>query len=124
MVRKQLFRFIIIGSFGTLVDYIVYTLLLSSFSVIFAKGLSFIGGSIIAFVLNKTWTFENRDRAHPQAFKFAILYILTLGANISVNYGILLILSKQYLVAFVIATGVHTVLNFFGQKFWVFKEIN
>ena len=122
MLKKEVVRFITIGVFGTLVDYSIYIFSLDILGVVFSKVLAFVCGGIIAFTLNKIWTFENKDKVHFQLFKFVMLYLFTLFINVSVNSLILSFLEKKYLIAFTIATGIHTVLNFLGQKFWVFKE--
>ena len=46
--------------------------------------------------------------------------MLTLTINIFTNSFILNI-TDLVLLSFVIATGVSTILNFIGQKWWVFK---
>lgn len=85
-----------------------------------AKAISFILGTIVAFVLNKYWTFQKYKRSFNEVLKFGVLYSATLGANVMTN-KIVLELTHIVFLAFLVATGVSTVLNFIGQKFWVFK---
>jgi putative flippase GtrA len=71
-------------------------------------------------VINKYWTFEKHETSCKEMIQFGMLYSLTLGANVMINKMILGYTSLVFL-AFLVATGVSTVLNFIGQKWWVFK---
>ncbi len=62
--------------------------------------------------------------------KFGALYGFSLVMNVAVNSSLLFLLHHfahvvdlpgKYLIAFVGATGFSAVMNFLGQKFWVFK---
>lgn len=121
--KKEIIKFGLVGILGTAIDATVYMFMLDIVGIIFAKALSFICGSIVAFILNKILTFRNKDKSSKQIVKFSILYMGTLIVNIVVNYYILLVWDDKYLEAFVVATMVHTILNFIGQKLWVFKEM-
>lgn len=86
-----------------------------------AKACSFLAGSLVAYVINKYWTFEQGGASHADVLKFGVLYASTLGANVAVNKLSLTVLPGVYALAFLAATGTSTVLNFIGQKYWVFK---
>ncbi len=103
-------------------DTIVYFVLLSVLGHNVAKTISFISGSIVAFLINKFYTFEQHLLSWQEVVRFAVLYISTLFANVAVNAGVLWILTDWVKLAFLMATGTSTVLNFLGQKFWVFKK--
>ena len=85
-----------------------------------AKILSFILGTIVAFVINKYWTFGRYKKSYKQIFQFIILYSATLFVNVMINRSVL-DLTELVFLAFLIATGASTILNFVGQKWWVFK---
>ena len=84
-----------------------------------------------AYLLNKFFTFKQPVHSTAELIRFFSLYGTTLVANVFVNYLALTLLpdfvgdflSWSYIVilAFVMATGVSTILNFTGQKLWVFK---
>ncbi|MEC9281062.1 MAG: GtrA family protein [Bdellovibrionota bacterium] len=118
--KKELQRFLVVGLSAVGTDALVYFILINFLSTEVAKMLSFVSGSFLAFLLNKIWTFENSASVKPQIIKFAILYISTLVINNYTN-SLVLELFNNTLFAFLVATGVSTVLNFLGQKFWVFK---
>jgi putative flippase GtrA len=85
-----------------------------------AKTSSFMLATIVTFVLNKYCIFERCEKNYKQIFQFTILYSTTLFVNVMVNRSILDFAEFTFL-AFLIATGASTILNFAGQKWWVFK---
>lgn len=119
-INKEIKRFVIAGFAAVSTDLVTYYIMLNFFKFDIAKMLSFFLGSIVAFMINKYWTFEKYKKSYKQIIKFGILYITTLAANIIINHFALYLLELVFL-AFLIATGVSTILNFLGQKFWVFK---
>ena len=121
LFKKQLARFIVVGCAAVATDFVFYFVLLNLIPHAPAKTISFIAGTIVAYIFNKYWTFEKPDKSHTEMFQFFILYTLTLGANVGVNAITLHFFPEYTLLAFFCATGTSTVLNFIGQKWWVFK---
>lgn len=118
--KKELKRFLIAGSCAVLTDFITYYYMLNFLSHNISKTISFLLGTVVAFIINKYWTFENKKKNFTQIIQFLFLYTSTLTINVIANSFILNI-TGLVLLSFVIATGVSTVLNFIGQKWWVFK---
>ena len=118
--KKELIRFLIAGFSAVGVDLISYNVLLNFIDYNIAKGFSFFLGTAIAFFINKYWTFEKDEKSYREILKFALLYSATLTINIITNHYVL-IASDFVFLAFLIATGISAVINFLGQKFWVFK---
>jgi putative flippase GtrA len=121
-LRRELKRFVIAGSLAVGTDMLVYYLLLRAMSHSPAKAASFLCGSIVAYVVNKYWTFEQHERSYAEMVRFGLLYVTTLGANVGVNKICLLLFPPWVFFAFLCATGVSTILNFVGQKWWVFRR--
>ncbi|MFL5728350.1 MAG: GtrA family protein [Cytophagaceae bacterium] len=119
--NKEIARFFISGCSAVLIDMAVYFVLKKQIDENLAKGISFLTGTVVAFLMNKLWTFGKREKSLTEVFKFALLYLSTLCLNIAVNHFILSINHSVYWSAFIAATGCSTVSNFLGQKFWVFK---
>ena len=119
-LKKELKRFLVAGISAVSTDLATYYILLNFFNTDIAKAISFLLGTIVAFIINKYWTFEKHEKSYKEIAKFGLLYSVTLGANVMTNKIVLDIFSITIL-AFLIATGVSTVLNFIGQKWWVFK---
>ena len=119
--KKEFIRFIITGLSAVGVDLITYYLLMDLLTIDTAKAIGFIAGSIVAFFLNKIWTFENTSNIKSSAIQFSLLYTITFFANVTINHLTLLLFSNLTLLAFLAATATSTILNFIGMKFWVFK---
>ncbi len=119
-IKKELKRFLVAGLSAVGTDLVMYYILLNFMPHDISKAVSFLLGTVVAFVINKYWTFEKHEKSYKEMLKFGILYSLTLGANVMTNKMILEYTSLVFL-AFLVATGVSTVLNFIGQKWWVFK---
>ena len=119
-IKKELKRFLVAGLSAVGTDLVTYYILLNFLPHDISKAVSFLLGTVVAFVINKYWTFEKHEKSYKEIAKFGILYSLTLGANVMTNKMILEYTSLIFL-AFLVATGVSTVLNFIGQKWWVFR---
>ena len=119
-LKKELKYFLIAGLSAVGTDFITYYIMLNFLHHDIAKILSFILGTIVAFVINKYWTFERYKKNYKEIFQFIILYSATLFVNVMINRSVL-DLTELVFLAFLIATGASTILNFVGQKWWVFK---
>lgn len=119
-IKKELKRFLVAGLSAVGTDLLTYYVLLNFISSNIAKGISFLLGTIVAFGINKYWTFEKHEKSFKEIIQFGILYAFTLGVNVITN-KVALDKTNIVLLAFLVATGVSTILNFIGQKFWVFK---
>jgi putative flippase GtrA len=119
-VKKELKRFLVAGISAVGTDLVTYYILLNFLSNDVAKTISFLLGTVVAFVINKYWTFEKHEKSYKEIIQFGILYSATLGVNVMTN-NVVLEYSSLVFLAFLVATGVSTVLNFIGQKWWVFR---
>lgn len=126
MIKRELALFLVVGSLTVLLDYLAYysLLWLGLMGVDMAKATGFIVGTVFAYFANRFWTFGHQSHAPGSAWRFALLYAATLGANVGVNGLALALLSDTALAiqgAFLMATGVSASLNFFGMKLFVFR---
>ena len=126
--RTQLQRYLVVGLLSVLTDYAVYQLLTGrGLSSAAAKGLSYVAGMILGFVGNKSWTFRSARRSPGEVLSYLGLYSATLGLNVGVNEAAQSILATvisstwSATFAFLVATGVTTVVNFLGLKFITFR---
>ncbi len=108
------------------------------------KALGFLSGTLITYNLNKYWTWRTPDRNHKRLLNFFILYSVSFIINIAVNKSALglfhdnelvvmfrdagdkmsefLAFKTDKLFAFILATAASSIVNFIGQKIWVFNE--
>lgn len=120
----QLSRFVAIGVLSALVDYGVYQALLGLGTYVHvAKGASFICGTITAYLLNRRFTFDSAGGGGRLA-GFVLLYGTTFALNIGMNALMLAVLPQiplRVTVAWVIAQGAATVINFVMLRTVVFR---
>lgn len=124
-LKTQLIRFVITGAFSAVIDLGV-TLFLQNFLGIdsrIAKTAGFICGTTTAYLLNRRWTFK----AAPNRKRFiavAVLYLVTYGVQMAIFLVCIHWWGKETLatsIAFVIAQGTATVINFIVQRTIIFK---
>lgn len=121
--RVEIIKYLFAGGGAVFIDFCVYMLLVNVFgwNHSLSKGTSYVAGAIFAFIVNKYWTFESDVPINRAFFKFTVLYASTFSANVAIH-ALLMWLWSIDLIAFSIATFASIVLNYIGQKYWVFKE--
>ncbi|MBL1073378.1 GtrA family protein [Nocardia sp. 2] len=121
-------RFILTGGFSAIVDLGLYTLLFKVFGVPLpvAKSISFIAGTTTAYLINRRWTFQaepSRKRFIAVIALYAVTFALQVGINQICYYAIPddWAESVRLVLAFVVAQGTATVINFIVQRAVIFK---
>ena len=125
-LRTQILRFVLTGGFSALVDYGLLELLSTvlGLPVGLSKALSFIAGTITAYLINRRWTFGAQP-SRSRFVKVMVLYGLTFAVQVGLNHLCLRILDYQdwaLPVEFVVAQGTATVINFVVQRVWIFRR--
>ena len=120
----QLLRFVATGGLSAIVDYgLLLALSALGLDPRAAKALSFVAGTTTAYLINRRWTF----RAEPSRARFiavVILYAVTFGLQVGINQLFYLQFAGESWrrpVAFVIAQGTATVINFVVQRAVIFR---
>jgi putative flippase GtrA len=127
-LREQLIRFVITGGLSAMVDFGLLVILMAlGLEHTPAKAISFVAGTTTAYLINRRWTF----RANPSTRRFlavVALYALTFALQVGLFSVLFTSLSAQGLtrlmvqvVAFVIAQGVATTVNFVVQRSVIFR---
>ncbi|MGW0174429.1 GtrA family protein [Rhodococcus sp. NPDC003322] len=121
----QIIRFGVTGGLSAIVDFgLLVVLLQAGLPFVVAKSISFVAGTTTAYLLNRRWTFQ----AEPSRARF-IAVVALYAVTFAVQVGISTALNSQFPddawwrvpLAFVIAQGTATVINFIVQRAVIFK---
>ncbi|MEJ6550130.1 MULTISPECIES: GtrA family protein [unclassified Corynebacterium] len=127
-LKTQLFRFIMTGVVGAVVDFgSTYLLYLAGLGDGASKTVGFILGTLTAYLINRRWTFQ----AEPSVKRFVVTmlsYLATYAVQVtlytvSIPWLEDMDLDKFWVraISFVIAQGTATVLNFIIQRWVIFR---
>lgn len=127
--RKQMTRFLFVGGSSVAVDLLCYAFLLGRLDRVSAKGIAYAVGVLVGFAGNKLWTFESRRKSYSEPAIYVLVYGITLVLNMAINSLVCDSMTAwvrsdraTQLLAFLVATGVTTVLNFLGLKYVAFRQ--
>ncbi|TCM88605.1 putative flippase GtrA [Paenibacillus sp. BK033] len=127
---KQFVLFNMVGLLNTLVDFIVYSILVwAGLYVLPAQVISYSAGMANSYALNSLITFKGASKKEGavkagsgRAVRFILLNAAVLGVSMLLLYELTETVGLGPLTAKLLATVVTVVLNFAGSKWWVFKE--
>lgn len=138
-------KFGIVGGLSFFFDLSIYYTLSQFLPTYVSKSVAIVLATIISYQLNKAWTWKQKGRNNQMLAKYVLLYALSGTMNVLSNELFLMVLPNAELVlnidypkqaldisifavkidkffAVIFATVVGTIVNFIGQKLWVFKE--
>lgn len=94
-------------------------------SAAFSKTISFSAGMVFSFLLNRKYTFQTVEAKYGK-FNFIAIYGISLSMNICINSFLLGQIDDSLIplewVAFLTASLISVVFNFFGLKYVVFRK--
>lgn len=138
----EILRFVIVGVLATFVDYLGNQIILwicpTGWTFLFineidlATTVGFIFGVIFNYILSISFVFKNVDKNSDSKstkgfIKFVVLGIIGLFIGIGIMRLFNIVWTEmennwwQYLIAFVIKTGVTLVYNYISRKIFIFK---
>jgi putative flippase GtrA len=125
-LRTQLLRFVLTGGFSAVVDFGLLKILseAAGVQVDLAKALSFVAVTLTAYLINRRWTF-GAEPSRSRFVKVMVLYALTFVVQVGIFHVVFNALEgngQAKLIAFVIAQGTATVINFIVQRVWIFRR--
>lgn len=130
---RQLFKFGLVGVVNTVVGttamFLAYNLL--DMGYWFSSALNYIVGSICSYILNKYFTFESKHKSPKEVFRFivniAICYLIAYGIAEPCVRNIIFICGIEWgkniidQLAMLVGMFLFVILNFLGQKLFVFR---
>lgn len=129
-LKKAAYQFItfnLVGLLNTLIDFIVFTVLMwFGFYYLLAQIIAYSAGMINSFLLNSRYTFGKGDSVSKRSFdsKLSGRFVLWNGILLGISLLLLAALTKwlgmDALLGKIIVTVVTVLLNFYGSKKWVF----
>lgn len=121
-LQNKFFRFLLVGSCSTAIDFVIYMLFSLRIQINIAKTISMLMASVFSYAANKLFTFQDTHKTNVgYLIRFYIVFVLNLATNIWVNY-ICYNSSENKVLSFVFATAVGMTLNYLGQRFFVFRK--
>lgn len=125
VAARQAGRFILVGALCALVDFGSYSTLLAFGTWAHAaKAVSFTLGTTTAYFLNRRFTFGVSDGGIRQVSQFTLLYSASFVVNVLINALALQLLPPfrlEYVMAWLVAQGVATAVNFAVLRAVVFR---
>lgn len=131
-LRGQSAKFAITGGISAVIDAgltWIFQIALALLGNIEARSVGFFFGTLTAYLLNRRWTF----RAQPSKRRFAMValtYALTYAVNIVIyrwafpffDHNLDWRSTYALVAAFILAQGTATVINFFVQRWLIFRN--
>ncbi len=130
LLDKTFLKFVLVGIvntvFGTAIMFVFYNVLHLSYWMSSAS--NYVLASILSYFLNKKFTFESKDNSVQSVFRFAlnisVCYLTAYGIAKPIVRGLLSQTSVmiQDNAAMFVGMCLFVILNYFGQRLFVFKE--
>ena len=126
-LMQQAVKFGLVGVLNTLIDYVVYSLLLLIPFVrehyVIAQVVGYSAGLANSLYCNKSWTFAQKERiSRAQLMTFLAVNLAALGVSTAVLVGTQEWLGLNPYVGKIVATIFSMTVNFLGNKVMVFKK--
>lgn len=123
--RSQVARFIVTGGTGAFIEFLTLGFLVEVLEINRATAgtVSLVPSVIYVFLMNKYFTFRNRERKHgSQLLKFALVYGLAIVFNIAL-YNVLIWLGMLYPIAKAFAIGIVAFWNYLLSHGFIFRRV-
>lgn len=119
-----LLKFLLIGGISTALDFVIYTALGRWLTPTPSKLISMLCATLFAFLVNRNWTFQNKEQSLLKSLgKYYLAQAANIATNVLVN-ALLLRLTSRRILAFVGATGIAMCVNYLLQRLFVFRKEN
>lgn len=124
MKKKEIKQFImygIVGVFTTLVNYIIYCLLIKQGWLI-ANSLAWCGAVLFAFYTNRKVVFQSNQNAKHEAFQFFIMRFFTLLIENALLFLLIQLLGFHVYISKIAVSFITVIANYGLCKFKIFNQ--
>lgn len=121
----KFFKFAIIGATNTLLLYLLYVLLVFlGLHHQLALFLDYVVGVFFGYMLNRYWTFSDREKINKSFLKYVLTYIGIYFSNVISLEILVSYLNIGVIYAQFVSLILVVFLSFILQNKWVFKSTN
>lgn len=121
---QQLFRFGIVGGLATLLNSVVFVVLVDRLHIqpLLGNLLAFLAAFFVSYFGHSWWTFKDGKHSHEKLAKFLTTSLIGLAINSGFVWVLMHHLHQTAYVAALPMIFLTPLLVFFINKSWVFKE--
>ncbi len=119
----QILRFVVAGTFSTVINFLVYRSIFLIFNnITFASLLGYLTGLLSSFLFATIWVFNKKSQFKilKSLSIFILIYILG-GIEMSLIIIFLNALMNDYKIAWFFGAMVGSLNNYLGSKYFLFK---
>lgn len=122
MLFRQIMRYLSVGLVNTLVGLsLIWSLMFLGLHPLVANAAGYGVGMVIAFFLNREWTFQVAARS-GQATRYIISFLISYGINIAVLISTISFFESAGFIAQPVAIAAYSVSFFLISKHYVFRD--
>jgi len=119
----QFIKFGIVGCINTFSSWLFYyPLIFLNFNYKIATTIAYILSSIIGYILNRKWVFENKIYSSNSVLKYYLVYGSSYILNITSMYIFVERINVSQLIAPLLVLFITVPYNFIFNKLWVFTK--
>ncbi len=125
----SMWKFLLVGVANTLLSAVLM-FLLEGLGYWPSTAIAYVAGAVLSFFLNRSFTFQSKASFWPSVLRFAInvavCYVIAYSVAQPVVTWLLsrtaISLIWQERIAKLCGMGLYTVINYFGQRFFAFRN--
>ena len=129
LFKNSFVRFLIVGVGNTLLS-MVLMFLLEFMGYWPSTAIAYVAGAVLSFFLNRSFTFKSNAAFWPSVIRFAVNVVVCYLIAYSIAQPLVTwVLSRTTLsllwqerIAKLFGMGLYTVINYFGQRFFAFRN--
>jgi putative flippase GtrA len=124
-MKREFFRFVLVGVANTLVGLLVIFGMKAAFQAgdVLANAIGYLVGLSMGFVLNRTWTFRHQGSVAADAARFVAAFLIAYAINLGVVVALIDGFAVNSFVAQALGVPPYTVTFFLISKFYVFRRL-